>query len=245
MPTIEVFENAHAVAEATARSTVESLKAAITTYGEAVWVLAGGTIPPKAAALIVSAHADGLDWSKVVFLIGDERCVPLDDIDSSWSAYQQSFSRLPGIHSSHLLRPHSDRSAEEAAELYESTLKSLAKNSAGYQRLDLIWLGMGDDGHTLSLFPDHDSSLPHDRLVIPVHNSPKPPPDRISFTFEALAGAATCMIIASGAGKANVVKRSLEGDVSLPIAKAAAIIETSGGKVTWLLDANAASLIRS
>lgn len=245
MPTIQVVENAQAVASIAAKSTVANLKVAIATHDEAVWVLAGGTIPPIAAALIASDYADELDWSKVTFIIGDERCIPLDHPDSSWFAFDQGFfSRLPDINPDHLLRPRSDRSAEEAAKLYELTLKSLAKDSTGRPRLDLVWLGMGDDGHTLSLFPDHESSKSNDRLVIPVHNSPKPPPDRISLTFKALAGTANCMIIAAGAGKASIIKRSLDGDTSLPIANAAATIEASGGKVTWLLDTDAALLIQ-
>lgn len=245
MPSIQVVKNVQAVVSAAAKSTVEDLRAAIATHGEAVWVLAGGTIPPRAAALIASDYADQLDWSKVIFVMGDERCVPLDDSDSSWLAYEQNlFSRLPGIPSNHLLRPRSDRPAEEAAELYETTLQGLSKNPDGDPRFAHVWLGMGDDGHTLSLFPLHESSKQTERLVIPVHHSPKPPADRISLTLRALAGTRACTVITTGRGKAETVERTLSGDTSLPIAQAIAAIEKTGGEVTWLLDAEAASLTR-
>lgn len=244
MLAIQVVGDVQAIASAAAESAVKNLKGAIATYGEAVWVLAGGTVPPIAAALIASEYADELDWSKVTFVIGDERCVPLDDPDSSWRAYDENFfSRLPAIDPSRLLRPHTDRPAEEAAELYEATLMSLTKNSAGHPRFDQVWLGMGDDGHTLSLFPEHESSKRDGRLVIPVHNSPKPPADRISLTLDALAGTKACTVIVAGKGKAEAVKRALGGDTSLPIAQAVAAIETTGGEVTWLLDTDAALLI--
>ena len=244
MPTVHSVEDASAVAESVAQRTVKFLADAIATRGEAIWVLAGGTIPPAAGALIASNYRSEVNWSKVSFVIGDERCVPFDYPESSWRAFEQDvFPLLPSIDPRRLLRPPSDQPADDAAKAYERTLRQLPKARTGAPRFDLVWLGMGEDGHTLSLFPDHDSFRPSSRLVIPVYNSPKPPSDRISLTLNALSGAEACIVIAAGAGKAEAIKDSINGDGMLPVAKAAEMVEASGGETIWLLDVAAASLL--
>jgi 6-phosphogluconolactonase len=140
-----------------------------------------------------------------------------------------------------LLRPHSDAPAEEAASAYISALQALPRNSSGQPRFDVAWLGVGEDGHTLSLFPGRLPEMQSEALVIPVHNSPKPPPNRISLTLKAIRGTVSGFIMASGSGKASVVADATTGESDLPVARAAAAIEHSGGRVHWLLDKAAAS----
>jgi 6-phosphogluconolactonase len=93
---------------------------------------------------------------------------------------------------------------------------------------------------TLSLFPKHPDFKPTASLVIPVHNSPKPPAERISFTLRALQGTAHCLILATGAGKAPILQRIKNGDNTLPVAQAAETVENHGGTVRWILDEAAA-----
>jgi 6-phosphogluconolactonase len=107
-----------------------------------------------------------------------------------------------------------------------------------------MWFGIGEDGHTLSLFPNHlSSNQKTDQLVIPVHDSPKPPPDRISFSYKALEGVRSAVVFISGAGKASILAQIANGDHSLPIVVASQTIEKAGGHVTWLVDREALSLI--
>jgi 6-phosphogluconolactonase len=228
--------NANGVAEAAAKSTLSILNDAIRTKDEAIWVLAGGTAPMATCALLAAKYADHLDWSKVTLLIGDERCVPADHADSSWHQIDKVFiSQLP-FQPHRLLRPNAELGPETAASAYQATLKRLLRNEAGVPKFDLVWLGLGEDGHTLSLFPGHPSLAPTDELVIPVHNSPKPPPERLSFTLRALQATTHCLILTTGSSKAPILQRIMAGDNTPPIAQAAATIEHHGGTVQWILD---------
>jgi 6-phosphogluconolactonase len=113
------------------------------------------------------------------------------------------------------------------------------RSGRGVPRLDLVWIGVGPDGHCLSLFPGRPEVEVADRLVVPVHGAPKPPPDRVSLTLAALAGAERLLVLAAGPEKAEAVTRALAGDRSLPITRAVAAVERAGGTVTWLLDRTA------
>lgn len=241
----QISTDALGLAQTAATIVVADLRAAIQRYGTATWVIAGGSSPMIAYRIVAETAIDSLDWSKVTMIIGDERCVPFDSPDSNWTQAEAILlSKLPLSGLS--VRPASDRPAEEAADLYQRQLQALPQTNAGLPRLDHVWLGVGEDGHTLSLFPNHVSATAEtDRLVIAVHDSPKPPPDRISLSFKALQGTSRCLIMAAGAGKASVIARSQSDDQQLPIAQAAATIERSGGQVIWLLDEAAASLLRS
>jgi 6-phosphogluconolactonase len=100
---------------------------------------------------------------------------------------------------------------------------------------------VGEDGHCLSLFPGRLELEVDDRLVVAVHDSPKPPPDRVSLTLAALAGTERLLILAAGAAKAEPVARARAGDDRLPVTRAVAAVRSAGGSVTWLLDRAAAS----
>ena len=243
MITTRIFPDPSTVAQAAVEALLDDLKAAIEDYGSATWVVAGGSTPMLAYEILAKTAVKTIDWSKVNIVIGDERCVPFDSPDASWTQIQMALLdhlRLPA----NVARPRTDLPAEEAAQQYDQYLLQLPKDEDGLLRLDIVWLGMGEDGHTLSLFPNHPSLLAETgRLVIPVHDSPKPPSDRISLTFKALQGASHCVVLATGSGKAAAVARALAGDESLPVAQAATVVNRAGGVVSWLLDSAAAEEI--
>ena len=231
MSNIQVFENKTELAEATAERSVHILRDAIDKNGEATWVLAGGSTPLLAYKIIASNYVDTIDWSKVTVIMGDERIGPLDGTDNSWYAIDKIIGKLP----TNKLQPLSDQSAEDAATNYNEQLSKLPKADNNLPRFDLVWLGVGEDGHTLSLFPRHESLLPSADLVIPVHNSPKPPSDRISLSLRALQGTQHALILAAGADKKEAIAAA-QKNINLPIALAASIIETHEGDVRWLVD---------
>ncbi len=167
--------------------------------------------------------------------MGDERIGPNDGPDNNWHAINQI---LHTLHANTLF-PNSDQSAEDAAAEYEIQISTLPKGDTGGPRFDLVWLGIGTDGHTLSLFPAHDSLLPSGGLITVVHDSPKPPADRISLTLRALRGASNVMILVTGADKQSVVSEAVRGGHS-PIALVASIVKTHEGRVSWLVDHAAA-----
>jgi 6-phosphogluconolactonase len=243
---IRKLPSAAAIVSEAALLAAIDLKKALESRQLATFVLAGGRLPPLASKVLAERHADDFDWRRILFLIGDERCVPLDNPESSWLSASAMFSLHPEIPEENKLRPQSNLSAELAAERYTKTLLALPHARTGLPILDHLWLGMGEDGHTLSLFPDHSSftlAKKTDTLVIPVHDSPKPPPDRISFTLEMLKSVKTAVVFISGAGKASIMAQIAGGDHSLPIVVASKTIEHAGGHVIWLVDEEALSKI--
>jgi 6-phosphogluconolactonase len=244
MADVHKHADRQAIAVEAAELTAGALNQAIDSRGQANWLLSGGTAPMEAYRVLARDYADKIDWSKVLVAIGDERCVPLDHPDANWPLISQALLEVVALPATHQLRPQSDMTPEKAAADYAQALNAVA-SSDGIPHFDLVWLGMGEDGHTLSLFPGHPALADSDQLVVPVHNSPKPPPDRISLTLKALGNTTHCLIMASGSGKAEIISRVFSGDMSLPINQAVSAIEAAGGQVTWLLDEDAAAQLKT
>jgi 6-phosphogluconolactonase len=239
---VEVVADAAALAEAAARRAVADLEAAVEAHGSATWVLTGGGTP-VAAYRRLAAHdlRTGVEWDRIRVAMGDERCVPVDHPDSNWGQAAAALLDHVPVPDHHRLRPRGELPAERAADDYQAALRALPRAAGGGPRLEVLWLGVGEDGHCLSLFPGRPELEVADRLVVAVHHSPKPPPDRISLTLAALAGVERLLVLASGDAKAAAVAAALAGDRDLPIARAAATVREAGGEVTWLLDRAAAA----
>ena len=228
------------LARTAARFAARVLDAAVAEHGDATWVLAGGGTPLAAYRLLAERFLDAVPWERVRFAMGDERMVPYDHPDSNWGqASAALLSRIPTGPGA-LLAPRTDLPPEDAAADYDRRLRALPKAASGWPRLDLAWLGVGEDGHTLSLFPGRPEVEVEDRLAVAVSDSPKPPPVRLSLTLAALRGAGCCAVLASGAGKAAAIRRALDGDPRLPLTRAVGEVTEAGGTVTWLLDRAAA-----
>lgn len=237
---IETYTDPQSVAKAAADHAVSTLSTAISIHGSATWVLAGGSTPNIAYKIIADARLADVAWSAVTIVIGDERIGPLDGSDNNWHSIEQILLRY--IPQATFLRPLSNLDTEAAAADYAEQLKTLPGAANGLPRFDLLWLGMGEDGHTLSLFPDHESLDPTESLVIPVHNSPKPPADRLSLSLVGLSGTQECVILACGEGKRDAITKVTTGH-PLPVGTAASQITASGGNVTWLIDKAATSTL--
>ncbi len=196
MPEVTVLEDAEAVAREAAGQVAEFVAG-----GGGSLVLTGGTTPRRMYEIL--AAREDLDWGRVTILFGDERCVPPMDPESNYRlAFETLLSR---VHPASVHRMAAELGAEEGARLYDSIVGALAP-------LDLVLLGIGEDGHTASLFPNHPE-LATGGYAIAVHNSPKPPPDRVSLTLGALRGAHRVVVLATGSGKADAVRLAREGKV--------------------------------
>lgn len=231
MTEIRNYDTADEVAAAAAENAIEILSLAIANKGNASWVLAGGTSPMLAYKKLVADFSDALDWSKVTILIGDERYVPLDDKDSNWGTIVKIFDKNPEIAKVQRLVPDTTKNVIHAAIYYESLMKY-----AEILEFDLVWIGVGEDGHTLSLFPGNAAfTEPSDAWVIPVFDSPKPPAERFSLSLTALQHVDELVIFAVGAAKKDILKQArLKG--KLPISVVADTVEEYGGEVRWLYD---------
>jgi 6-phosphogluconolactonase len=237
----QVLDGAAELAEAAARLAGADLEAAVAAHGTATWVLAGGGTPTAAYRRLAAPDLRArVAWDRVRVAMGDERCVPADHPDSNWGQAAALLDHVP-VPDHQRLRPRGELPPEAAADDYQAALAGLPAAAPGTPRLELVWLGVGEDGHCLSLFPGRPEVEVTDRLVVAVHDAPKPPPERISLTLAALAGTERLVVLAAGAAKAGPVARARAGDDRLPLARAVAAVRAAGGSVTWLLDRAAAA----
>ncbi len=196
MPEFRLLADARAVA-AEAAALVERF----VQEGGGTLVISGGTTPVQAYDLL--AGRSGLAWGRVTVLFADERCVPPDDPESNYGMAQAKL--IARVHPASVHRMAGELGAEEAARRYDDVLSTLGA-------LDLVLLGIGEDGHTASLFPGNPA-LEAGGLAVAVHGAPKPPPDRVSLSFQALRSARRVIVLATGSGKAEAVRRARTGEV--------------------------------
>lgn len=232
---LRIYENVRELSEAAARVFVEKARSSIDESGRFAVALAGGTTP-KATYEILAREYGGpkdLDWSKVHVFFGDERTVPPDHEDSNYRMAQEALlSRVP-VGSVHRMRGELD--PREAATLYEEELEEFF---GGPPVLDLVLLGMGEDGHTASLFPRTPALDVCDRWVVenPVE---KLGTTRITLTVSTINAARNVAFFVAGEGKAEVLKEILEGEAE-PHDCPAKFIRPVGNLI-WMADAAAAS----
>ncbi len=180
------YDSIELLAEAACQRVLEAAKKAIAAKGSFKLVLAGGTAPVKAYQLLATQQQD---WGKWHIYYGDERCLPVDDSERNSLVAEQKWLDLVAIPKAQVHAIAAELGAETGAEEY-------AKVVAEAGEFDLVLLGMGEDGHTASLFPGHVHNA--DELTHAVHNSPKPPSDRVSISAKALSNTAELIFIVSG-----------------------------------------------
>jgi 6-phosphogluconolactonase len=207
---LERFQTADGVAARVASRIVSAAHEAIASRGRFSLVLAGGRTPIAAYERLALEFPR---WDRWHFFFGDERCLPVDDSERNSLAAARAL-RNPAVTAGEGWHPiHAELGPEAAAARYASSI-------AGFLPFDLILLGMGEDGHTASLFPDREWL--DDALVIPVRGSPKPPPERVSLAPRALAACREMLVLATGGSKHDALARWLAG-VDLPVARIASL----------------------
>jgi 6-phosphogluconolactonase len=173
--------------------------------------LAGGRTPQRAYELL--AHIEG-SWKHVHLWLGDERCVPGDDPESNARMVREALYARARADPPVLHEVPSPEQAEDAAWLYGLQIRDEIPG----ETFDIVLLGMGPDGHTASLFPGFPQLAARQAPCVPVHDSPKPPPDRVTLTLPILRRARFTLLLATGAEKADALARARAGDDRLPIA---------------------------
>ena len=200
---IEVCDS-NQVANLAAQRIAEALNRAIAAEGAASLALAGGTTPR--ATYEALAKVSGIDWACVSIYFGDERAVPPTDPDSNYLMAQKALFEHVALLPANIHRMVGEDPDQEAA----------ARNYDGFlpPHLSVMILGIGEDGHTASLFPGSPALLERTRRVLPVIG-PKPPPKRLSVTPPVIEAAGLCVMLATGAGKADAVLRALRGPLDI------------------------------
>jgi 6-phosphogluconolactonase len=219
---ITTFGNADELARAAARAWVAEVEAAARA-GQIVSVaLSGGRITQKFFAETVAlARTRKVSFDCVHFFWADERCVPPTDPESNFKMANELLFGPLKIAANKIHRLRGEDAPGDAAKTAAAELAGVVgKNDSGQPVLDLIFLGMGEDGHVASLFPDAPANLMD--ISVPflvVENSPKPPPTRISLSYKTIFAAKNIWILISGNGKATAFRESLSPTGRTPLAR--------------------------
>lgn len=215
------FDNADELARAAARAWAAEVEAAARSGKTMSVALSGGRITQKFfAETVASAKARSISFDCVHFFWADERCVPPTDPESNFKMAKELLFDPLKIVADKIHRLHGEDAPADAVKKAEADLFGIVgKNNSGQPVLDLIFLGMGEDGHVASLFPDAPAKLMD--ISVPflvVENSPKPPPTRISLSYKTIFAAKNIWILASGNGKATALRESLSSTGRTPLA---------------------------
>lgn len=224
MPSIRwtEFPTVAQLRDAVVNSIIQSAQEAIRRRGRFDIVLAGGSTPKAVYSELAKISAD---WGAWHIWFGDERCLPPEHAERNSRMADDAWLSKVAIPAAQIHVMPSELGAEAAAAAYSRALEGVV--------FDLVLLGLGEDGHTASLFPGHawDSSPP--QAAIPVHGAPKPPADRVSLSLSRLSDASQVLFIVTGAAKRDAVKAWKAGDQTLPVT-------TMTGKLDVYLDSAAA-----
>ncbi len=194
--------------EAASRAAAELLAGRLRDGGAAV--LAGGNTPRRAYEIV---REEPLPWQRIQLIASDERCLPVGHADRNDRMIGEAFGSLGYT----LVGFPAEQGAEAAATAMESEVSKLVP-------FKVALLGLGEDGHTASLFPGQGDVAAAPSLVAPVHDSPKPPPDRVTLTLRALATAEVIAFLVTGAGKREALAALLAGgDVPAASVRAAEV----------------------
>ncbi|GBE78162.1 6-phosphogluconolactonase [Sparassis latifolia] len=234
-PVLCSFTSSAALGDALAHFIIKAQKESIEKKGRFTIAISGGSLPKQLNALIGKS---GLKWDKWQVYYADERVVPLDHPDSNHHLCSTELWNKVPVPKSHIHTIDFSLAddLEELSDAYEKELihEFAQKDSARFPIFDLILLGVGPDGHTASLFPGHELLSEEDRWVAPIEDSPKPPPKRITFTFPVLNHAYRVAFVASGAGKAEILKKVLDKpENGLPASR---VRPASPGQLYWFVD---------
>jgi 6-phosphogluconolactonase len=238
--TVTVVEDAAALAWIAAEHLIRIANDAIFNRGGASIALSGGSTPKLMGEVLASAENRGrVDWSRVHVFWGDERWVPLESPESNAGVASRTFLDLVDIPASNV-HPFLTEvvSPEESAATYEALIRTLVEG-APVPIFDLILLGMGDDGHTASLFPGTTAIREESRLVV-AHHVPKLDATRLTMTPPLLNAARAVTFLAGGAGKASRLREVLQGREQIDDLPAQVIRPAAGGPL-WYVDRPAAA----
>ena len=227
------------------RTAVQEFKnaaeSAFAEHGRFAVALSGGNTPRSVYSMLAQEYKTALPWAKIHIFFGDERAVPPDHPDSNYRMANETLLSHVPIPAENIHRIHAELDPESAAEDYEEQLRAYfnLKNGA-LPRFDLIMLGLGEDGHTASLFPGSSALKEMSRQVASTWVEEKKT-FRITLTYPVLNHAAEIEFLISGGGKAQILRDVLhpQGAATYP----AQGIKPENGRLLWLLDQDAAHLL--
>ncbi|KAL9679797.1 hypothetical protein QQ045_017666 [Rhodiola kirilowii] len=247
---VRVFEDEDELSRDLVDYIADLSEAAVKERGSFAIALSGGSLISLIGKLCESPHNQTMYWSKWYVFWVDERMVSKNHLDIDVINYKSAkegfFSKVP-VSPSHVTSINNTVSAEKAANGYMFAIRQFVKartidvsDICDCPKFDLILLNMGPDGHVASLFPNHPVLKESDEWIAFILDSPKPPPERITFTLPVINSAANVAIVATGGSKADAAHEAIDEKAEHP-SLPAALVNPSIGKLVWFLDDQAAS----
>jgi 6-phosphogluconolactonase len=237
---IHIYPNKEKLVAATTERVVDSIEKAIAENGLCNVALAGGNTPGGVYSMLATNHyQDRVDWNKLHFFWGDERMVSPEHQDSNYRMVRETLLDHVAIPDSNVHRIWGEIAPEQAAEEYSSLLNNHFKTDL--PRFDIILLGLGEDGHTASLFPETDAVEEGERHAVAVF-VPKLDTWRVTLTLPVLNAASEIYFLVSGRSKSDIIQRIMS--IKQPSKEfPATMVNPANGELHWMLDSEAMILI--
>ena len=239
-PVIQTFSDVESLYLASAELFLAIGKSAIERRGQFTVALAGGSTPKTLYEKLSHSDKNKLDWKKTFFFFGDERNVAPTDDESNYRMARESFFAPLQIAENNIFRWQTElQDAAKTAAAYEQTIRKFFSLSAkDFPRFDLILLGMGDDGHTASLFPATAALTESEKIAV-ANYVEKLDANRLTLTFPAINNAENIIFLVTGEKKAPVLREIFDGKTPherFPVQS----VNPLDGKLYWMLDQAAA-----
>jgi len=238
-PDIRIFKDLEKLSHHAAELFIEQSARYIEGRSRFLVALNGGSTPTRLFQLLATEYHDKVDWSKIHIFWGDERCVPPDDPGSSYGQAREALLNHVPIPDSNIHRIQIDLEPADASKDYALTLRKFASPPLEFPRFDLVYLGMGEDGHTASLFPGSPVDVTEPTLPVTAQYQDRPA-NRVSLTQLVFNQAHMIVFMATGEKKASTLAEVLS-DRYNPELYPAQRIDPKDGELIWLVDEDAAS----
>ncbi len=234
----KVFADLAALNRAVTEESLRVAKAAVSERGRCAIALAGGHTPEQMYRLWAEQYRERFPWDKIHLFWSDERYVPADDPRSNYRMVREALLEQAPLPSGNVHPMPTDfAQPDDAARAYEATLRKFF--SPGEGAFDLVFLGVGGEGHTASLFPGSPALTERERWVVAVR-APVEPPIRLSLTLPVLNRARHVFFMVAGAGKQEIVQ-SIRKDPDAAARRYPAAMVRPAGRLVWFLDQTAAA----
>jgi len=244
-PHLRISNDTNSLSKDLASFLQEESSKAIKEHGKFTLAVSGGSLPQLAFSQVVKEpFVSQVDWNKWHVFFVDERYLSLDNSESNYFATSKFLLNHVSIPKSQVYALNPSLPLPEAAQDYEQKLLQVFGISKGHvPQFDLVLCGMGPDGHTASLFPNHSLLKESSKLIAYIEDSPKPPPQRITFTLPLLNNAKNVVFVTAGDAKKETVAQVLEPKPGEPLLPSA-LVNPPNGTLYWFMDSAASSLLK-
>lgn len=239
VPEIRVYNDLEALSRAAAQLFFDLAEQATRERGRFLAALNGGSTPKRLFQLLAGVKSGKITWKAVHIFWGDERCVPPDDAESNYGQARDQFLGQVAIPDGNVHRIPGELGPQAASKEYDLVLKKFASPPLDWPSFDLVFLGIGEDGHTASLFPGSSLDVPGPTMAVSALYQDRPA-ERVTLTPLVFNSSRMILFMAVGENKALTLSRVLN-DGYQPELYPAQRIEPKNGKLIWLVDEAAAA----